>query len=154
LLAYGSRLLSATLVASQRVDTLAAITTIVATASGAIAAVFAGVTVMQARGAGKETDRRVRLDRLAEVSRWVEDLAQSRVAAVGDFMTLATTPEAVRLAVTSLHHAIVAAHDDSLPACRALAQQVRPDNVGGIPAQAIEAAREEVDSALHSARTG
>jgi hypothetical protein len=125
---------------------------LVATIAAAFAAGAACIAVLQARGAGRDAARRDRLDRLAEVSRWVEDLAQSRAAALGDVMTLATSPEAVRLAVTGLHHAIAAAHDDSLPACRALVQEVRPDHVAGLPAATVDAARAEVVVALEHAR--
>jgi ribosomal protein L14 len=40
--------------------------------AGAVATIFAEVTVRQAQGTGRHTGRRTRLDRLAAVSRWVE----------------------------------------------------------------------------------
>jgi hypothetical protein len=79
---YGSQAESAMLIAATTDPTVVVVVVVIVTISaamaamaalaGAVATIFAEVTVRQAQGTGRHTGRRTRLDRLAAVSRWVE----------------------------------------------------------------------------------
>jgi hypothetical protein len=123
----------------------------VAAVAGAVATIFAGIAIRQARGAGRDANRSVRLDRLADVSRWVEELALLRDAVtVGGL--IGVDGSTVRLAITSLRHALAAAPDVGLPACGSMSQ-VDPLGLDGLSPTTIAEARAELREAMVQART-
>jgi hypothetical protein len=116
-----------------------------------MAALAACVTVSQARAAGKETDHRLRLDRLAVVRRHVTELLLLRMDQSQGIALSTADPSEIRQAIVGLLHAVDAAQDDELAACKRLAQ-IDPLSLGGITPAAIEAVRAELDEATAQAR--